>query len=71
MNGGRKVISLKSKNIVEEHDKKVTISYEFAQARMLVEPVMLVSGFLVFFFACIVLSRVSNVSSNLKTVKVE
>lgn len=48
-NGGRPVVTLHAKNIVKQHDKKVTVTYTFNKSRMLVEPMMLVLSFLVFF----------------------
>ena len=63
LNGGRPVIILKAKNLVEEHDKQVHISYKFSQPRMLVEPLMLVVSYLLFFIACSILGRTSSVDS--------
>jgi len=63
LNGGRPVIILKAKNLVEEHDKQVHISYKFSQPRMLVEPLMLVVSYLLFFIACSILGRTSSVVS--------
>jgi hypothetical protein len=63
-NGGRKVLILKTKNVVEEHDKKITISYDFTPTRMFVEPVMLVCSFFVFFLACTFFARISSVGDS-------
>ena len=57
LNGGRPVLILKAKNIVEEHDKQVVISYSFAASRMVVEPLMLVGLYLLLFVLCSVLAR--------------
>lgn len=48
-NGGRTVLILKAKNIVEEHNEKVNISYSFAKNKIIVEPLMVVGSFFVFF----------------------
>ena len=54
------MIILKAKNLVEEHDKQVHISYKFSQPRMLVEPLMLVISYLLFFVVCSILARTSS-----------
>ena len=59
LNGGRTVIILKAKNLVEEHDKQVHISYRFSSPRILVEPFMLVISYLMFFLVCSMLARTS------------
>ncbi len=56
-NGGRPVISIKAKNLVEEHNEQIVISYLFNTQRMLVEPLTLVASFFVFFFLLSVLAR--------------
>jgi hypothetical protein len=53
------VLILKAKNIVEEHDKQVHISYSFSSSRMVVEPLMLVGIYLLFFLICSTLTRAS------------
>ena len=57
-NGGRPVINLKAKNIVEEHDKQVTITYSFSKSRMIVEPLMLILTFFAFFILCSIMARI-------------
>jgi hypothetical protein len=63
VNGGRKVISLKAKNVVEEHDEKIVITYDFQQNRMFIEPFMLVAAFFALFVSCSILSRASGLST--------
>ena len=62
-NGGRPVITLKAKNIVEEHDKQVTITYSFSKSRMIVEPLMLILTFFAFFVICSIVTRIDTSSS--------
>ncbi|KAJ1416540.1 Ribophorin I [Ochromonadaceae sp. CCMP2298] len=57
MNGGRPVIILNAKNLVEEHDKQVHISYTFNKPRMFVEPIMLVLSYFFFFCFCSLVGR--------------
>jgi hypothetical protein len=57
MNGGRPVIILNAKNLVEEHDKQVHISYAFNKPRMFVEPFMLVLSYFFFFCFCSLVGR--------------
>jgi hypothetical protein len=57
LNGGRPVLILKAKNIVEEHDKQVVVSYSFQKSRMIVEPLMLVGLYLTLFLLCSLLAR--------------
>lgn len=56
-NGGRTVLILKAKNVVPEHDQQVVISYQFAKKKMIVEPLMLVGTFFVFFVLLSVFAR--------------
>jgi len=63
MNGGRPVIILHAKNLVEEHDQQVHISYTFSKPRMFVEPFMLVFAFLAFFLMCSLLSRMGGIGA--------
>ena len=57
MNGGRPVVILRAKNLVEEHDKQVRISYTFSKPRMIVEPLMVVFTYFLFFCICSVIVR--------------
>lgn len=57
MNGGRPVVVLKGKNMVEEHDEPVVITYSFASSRMLVEPLILISAFFIFFLISSIVAR--------------
>lgn len=60
LNGGRPVVRLRAHNLVQEHvGKVIEISYEFDRYRLLVEPLLLFSGFLSFFVICIVMSRLT------------
>lgn len=61
-NGGRPVLILKARNLVEEHDMQVTVSYNFAKSRMVVEPMILVASFFVFFVVCSILARLGDAS---------
>lgn len=63
MNGGRKVIVLKASNLVEDHDQKVVVTYEFPASKMIVEPFMLVGAFLIVFVICSFLSRASAITT--------
>eukprot|EP01038_Epipyxis_sp_PR26KG_P014596 gene14596-19602_t len=49
LNGGRPVLIIRAKNLVEEHDFQVHVSYNFNTTRMLVEPLMLVGSFFALF----------------------
>lgn len=60
-NGGRKVLTIKTKNLVKEHSKKVTISYSFSRVRMLFEPLLLCVTFFLFFCGCSFVSRVNTI----------
>jgi len=62
LNGGRPVVILRAKNLVEEHDKQVVISYNFVKSRMIVEPLMLVGSFFVLFLILIFLGQTSTIS---------
>jgi len=57
LNGGRKVLMITAKNLVEEHDGEIVVSYMFSQPRMLVEPIMLVGSFFAFFVLCSIISK--------------
>ncbi len=65
-NGGRTVLILKAKNIVEDHDKKVIISYNFPKNKIIVEPLMLVGSFFVFFVLLSIFARGKVVKSEVK-----
>ena len=56
-NGGRPVIIINSKNLVQEHNKQVVISYNYSKMRMLVEPLMLIACFFCFFMGCCILNQ--------------
>jgi Ribophorin I len=56
-NGGRPVLTIRSKNVVEEHEKHVVISYSFNKPRMLVEPGLLVMTYFCFFLLCSLIVR--------------
>jgi oligosaccharyltransferase complex subunit alpha (ribophorin I) len=49
LNGGRPVLTIRAKNLVEELDSIVTVSYNFDHWRLLVEPFMLCFSFFAFF----------------------
>ena len=66
-NGGRPVLTLKSKNIVEEHEKQIIISYKFNKPRMLVEPALLIATYFCFFLFCSFITRVNNGKKNKKS----
>ena len=57
-NGGRPVLTIRSKNVVEEHEKQIVISYSFSRPRMLVEPGLLVATYFCFFLFCSFIVRV-------------
>lgn len=63
LNGGRPVIILRARNLVEEHSKKVEISYRFPKTRMLVEPAMLIASVMLFFILCSAIARTTSMSS--------
>jgi oligosaccharyltransferase complex subunit alpha (ribophorin I) len=65
-NGGRPVLTLKGKNIVEEMDKQVIISYSFQRQRMIVEPLILVASFFAFFVLYSFLARLSPSTKKVK-----
>lgn len=62
-NGGRPVVVLKAKNLVEEHNRKVEISYSFAKTRMVVEPLMIVASFAALFVMLSIVSRTTAIAS--------
>ena len=68
-NGGRPVLTLKAKNIVEEHDKQVVISYSFQRARMVVEPMLLVGSFFAMFVVASILARIQDQKKATKQTK--
>ncbi|GMJ10545.1 OLIGOSACCHARYLTRANSFERASE 1b [Hibiscus trionum] len=51
--GGRPVVVLEKTNVVPEHNQYFQVYYKFSGLSMLREPLMLISGFLFFFAACI------------------
>ncbi|KAK8705775.1 hypothetical protein V6N13_049367 [Hibiscus sabdariffa] len=51
--GGRPVVVLEKTNVVPEHNQYFQVYYKFSGLSMLREPLMLISGFLLFFAACI------------------
>jgi oligosaccharyltransferase complex subunit alpha (ribophorin I) len=55
--GGRTVVVLKKHNLVPEHRVPLTITYDFDQNLMLVEPLLLVGTFFLFFVVSTILSR--------------
>jgi oligosaccharyltransferase complex subunit alpha (ribophorin I) len=65
LNGGRPVVTIRAKNVVENHSEQVVISYNFEKSRMLVEPFMLVG----FFFAIFLVMTVANAASDNKDTK--
>lgn len=69
-NGGRPVLTIKSKNVVEEHEKQIVISYSFDKPRMLVEPGLLVLTYFCFFLICSLIVRLSGDKTD-KKKKVE
>jgi hypothetical protein len=66
VNGGRTVLVLRASNIVEEHDEKIHISYEFPQSKMIVEPLMVVGAFMVLFVLGSLFSRATAIGSKSK-----
>ena len=68
-NGGRPVIILNAKNLVEEHEKQIIISYNFKSSRMLLEPFMLVGVFFIFFIVCSVIARLDGSTSKESTTE--
>jgi oligosaccharyltransferase complex subunit alpha (ribophorin I) len=60
-NGGRKVLTLKASNLVEEFDKKIVVSYSFSRSRMLFEPLLLCVFFFFLFGACSLFARLNTV----------
>ena len=70
-NGGRKVIVIEANNLVEEHDKKITISYSFSKYRMFAEPLMLIFSFFAFFVICMIFSRLESKIDGFGAMSVE
>ena len=60
LNGGRPVITLRAKNVVEEHNEDIRITYTFSRSRMLVEPMILVLSFIVMFFVASIVARIES-----------
>ncbi len=48
---------IKAKNLVEEHNDQVEISYDFQKNKIYVEPMMLVATFFGFFFVVSFIAR--------------
>ncbi len=69
LNGGRPVVILRARNLVEEHDQQVVISYRFERSRMYVEPAMLVASFFAFFVLCMLLARTSGITKTTSSTK--
>jgi oligosaccharyltransferase complex subunit alpha (ribophorin I) len=59
INGGRQIIILKAKNIVKSHNKQVLIGYSFSTPRMMVEPLILIMSYFIFFLVISILSRIN------------
>ncbi|KAI4320905.1 hypothetical protein MLD38_034338 [Melastoma candidum] len=51
---GRPVIVLQKTNVVPEYNQYFQVYYKFSSISMLREPMMLISGFVLFFVACII-----------------
>jgi hypothetical protein len=51
------VIIIKAKNLVEEHNDQVEISYDFAKNKIYVQPLMLVATFFGLFFVASFIAR--------------
>jgi oligosaccharyltransferase complex subunit alpha (ribophorin I) len=63
-NGGRPVLTLRAKNVVEEHEKQVIVSYSFNKPRMLIEPSLLIVTFFCFFLLCSLIRRIGGGKKN-------
>ncbi|KAI4336684.1 hypothetical protein L6164_015180 [Bauhinia variegata] len=50
---GRPVVVLEKNNVVPEHNEHFQVYYKFSSLSMLMEPLMLISGFFFLFVACI------------------
>ncbi|KAF5455604.1 hypothetical protein F2P56_025164 [Juglans regia] len=55
---GRPVVVLEKTNVVPEHNQHFQVYYKFSSLSMLMEPLMLISGFFFIFVACIVYMHV-------------
>ena len=64
LNGGRPVLILTGKNLVEDLESIAEITYTFNKARMLVEPFMLFLSFFAFFIVATLVSRMSTLGSS-------
>jgi oligosaccharyltransferase complex subunit alpha (ribophorin I) len=58
LNGGRPVLTLRAKNLVEEHNEDIRITYTFSRSRMVVEPLMIVISFVLMFFVASLVARI-------------
>ncbi|KAJ0402084.1 hypothetical protein ATCC90586_000269 [Pythium insidiosum] len=54
---GRPVVVLSKSNVVAAHNAPIQVTFEYAPAFMLHEPLLLVAGFLTFFVVCMALFR--------------
>lgn len=54
---GRPVITFNKKNVVEQHIKDFTLSYNFSRLMLLQEPLLVVGAFFLLFFTVIILVR--------------
>jgi oligosaccharyltransferase complex subunit alpha (ribophorin I) len=71
LNGGRPVLILRGKNLVEELDSEVVVTYSFAKSRIYVEPFMLVFSFFAFFLFCSLLSRTGGIPKKNKAESID
>lgn len=51
------MIIIKAKNLVEEHNDQVEISYDFPKNKIYVEPLMLIGAFFGLFFVASFIAR--------------
>jgi oligosaccharyltransferase complex subunit alpha (ribophorin I) len=57
LGGGRPVINLKARNVVEQHSDPIYITYKYSASRLIVEPFMLVAAYFMVFVVCALVSR--------------
>ena len=63
-NGGRPVLILKGKNLVEELESVAEITYTFSKSRMLVEPLMLFTAFFSAFVVAILVGQMRTIGGD-------
>jgi oligosaccharyltransferase complex subunit alpha (ribophorin I) len=69
---GRPVVVITKRNLVNDHNQNFQVRYYFPKSMMAFEPLLLISGFLVFFFIIIFILRIElTISDEVKVTRIE